>query len=88
MKLPEYVEKLFLDLGGATPDIQRHSQQIIERIMKLGNWKAIRWMFKTYGEETIRAAAVKTRELTIVDINFWSIVLSIPKKDFPWISRF
>lgn len=88
MELPSYVDELFLDLGGATLDTHKHSRMIIERIMKLGDLRAIAWMFRVYGRSEITRVAPTCRELTRRDVNFWANVLSIPREEFRWISRY
>lgn len=88
MPLPPFVSELFSDLGTVKPGPKKDSSFIIERILKIGDLDAIYWMLKTYPREQIREVAVSSRELTRRDINFWSLILSIPEGKFSWISRF
>lgn len=88
MDLPPFVSELFSDLGSLQPNPQKHARFVIERILRIGNLPAVRWMLKNYPRQQIREVALADRELTRRDINFWSVILSLPREKFKWISQF
>lgn len=88
MGIPSYVNKLFLDMGDVRPDAQKHDRIVIERILRVGDIDAIKWMFRYYSQRLICETATTSHELTRRDISFWSNILDIPRIQFKWISKF
>jgi hypothetical protein len=44
---------LFPEYDFATIQIEGHRGVIIERFLEKGSWEQLRWLFRTYGEETV-----------------------------------
>ena len=73
---------LFWDIDISTLDYEKHSQQIIERVLtrgKLSEWDEI---VKYYGLKKIRKEALNMRFLDMITLSFCSVIFKIPKEEF------
>ena len=81
-KLPTDLEWLFPEYDFAEVELKSHQGIIIERVLEKGTWGQVRWLFKTYGEETV-ANWVREhgfRSLSKRSFALWKLTLDI--KDF------
>ena len=83
----EILRPIFWDLEVEKLDIQKHSFQIIDRILEYGNTPQVHWMFKTYSKEEIIEVVKKSRQLSPKSANFWSLYYKIPKEEVRCIVR-
>ena len=51
--LPADSAWLFPEYDFETVAVDSHQGVIIERILEKGSWEQLRWLFSTYGEETV-----------------------------------
>jgi hypothetical protein len=51
--LPPSTAWLFPEYDFALMDLEQHRGVIIERLLERGTWEQLRWLFLTYGEETV-----------------------------------
>jgi len=75
-------KKLFWDVDYKKLDYKKYANFIIGRALIYGDmddWKAIK---QRYGMRKIKNAAQNMRYLDKKSLNFWSLVLDIPKKSF------
>ena len=66
---------------GTTLDPQKHKKFIIERVLKFGTPKDIRWLLATYAEDDIIQVVKASRALDKKTANFWAIHYGIPLEE-------
>ena len=54
-RVPAELGSLFWDCDLRTLDVERHREQILERVLQDGDLEAVRWALATYGDEVVRA---------------------------------
>lgn len=77
-KLPEELKPLFWDTNFETLNPHKKSHYIINRIFDKGNIDAIRWVRKTYPENTIKFSLMKLRDFSLKSATFWATIYDIP----------
>jgi hypothetical protein len=72
-RVPADLASLFWDCNLDTLDLERHSEQILERVLQDGDLRSVRWALKVYGEETVRRFVVEhgQRRLDPKILSFW-----------------
>ncbi len=80
-KIPESVKVILWDVDIEKLDIKRHKKFIIERIIKYGNEKDVRWMLKTYSLKEIGEVVKKSRNIDRKSANYWALRLNIPREE-------
>jgi len=58
-KLPEFLKMYFWSVDFSQLDADRDKDYIIHQILALGDLKAIKWLVKFYGKETIKKTFLK-----------------------------
>lgn len=75
------LKPIFWDLDVERLDTQKHSYQIVDRILEYGNTPQVHWMFKTYPKKEIIEVVKKSRQLSPKSANFWANYYQIPKEE-------
>jgi len=72
-RVPPELGSLFWDCDLRTLDVERHREQILERVLQDGDLEAVRWALATYGDEVVRAFVLDagSRRLTPKILTFW-----------------
>lgn len=72
-RVPPEFASLFWDCDLHTLDVDRHREQILERVLQDGDLEAVRWVLATYGDAGVRAFVIETgpRRLTPKILTFW-----------------
>lgn len=78
-KAPSFLKKYFWDIDFKKLDISKSSVYVIERILELGDIKAIKWVLKTFKKELIKKVVMTRRGLSPKTANFWTLYFNIPK---------
>ncbi len=73
MVLPKSLHKYFWDIKTKEVDVNKKSKYFINRILELGNMKAINWLNKNFDKKTI-SDTIKTTKLSPKSKNFWQNV--------------
>ncbi len=78
MNLPSQFSYLFPEFDIKSIDLDKHSDIVIERILRYGGVKEIRWLFKNYSKEKVKEfLRIKGKKrLDKRDYNFWEIILN------------
>ncbi len=71
-RLPECVRRLLWDVRVETVDIKRHSRFIIRRVLDFGDPAAVKWLRKTYPDDTIKQVVAEKRGLALKTLAFWT----------------
>lgn len=69
------IRRFFWDVDPEELDISRHKAFIIERILELGDEKAVGWLFTAYAREDITAILESSRSLSAKSRGFWQFRL-------------
>jgi len=80
-KIPESVKVLLWDVEVNKLDIRRHKRFIIERIIKYGNEKDVKWMLETYSLKEIGEVVKKSKNIDRKSANYWALRLNIPREE-------
>ena len=65
----------FWDIDPTHLDIRKYKDYIIERLLELGDEKAVQWLFMNYTEREIRKVLFKSRSLSVKSRRFWKLFL-------------
>ena len=71
----EFPSIFFWDADLSKLDLEKNKDAIIERILELGDEKAVRWLFSAYSLIEIKSIAKESRGLSAKSRNFWRIIL-------------
>ena len=71
--VPERWTPLFWDCDLRDLDLDRHRDQIIERVLQDGDVESVRWLLETFGDETFRNFVIDhgERRLDPKILGFW-----------------
>ncbi len=81
MDIPDSFGKYFWDKDVKKLDTGEHSEFIIERMLELGDFEVLRWLFEVYPLNHIKDTLKRNRTLSRRSANFWSIFLGIDRGD-------
>ena len=65
----------FWDTDSSRLDLRKNKDYIIERILELGDEKAVKWLFSNYSRNEIRRVLAASRRISRKSANYWSLVL-------------
>ncbi len=79
-KLLDFLKPIFWEYDFDELSLEKDKELILSKILRDGDFKAIKWLYKTMGEGAIKEWILKTRGrgLSTRQLGFWAIVLSIP----------
>lgn len=66
---------LFWDTEPGRLDLHKNRDYIIERVLDLGNEKAVNWLFSTYSRAEIKEVLASSRRISRKSARYWSLVL-------------
>lgn len=69
----------FWDTKPSQLDIRKNKAYIIERLLELGDERAVHWLFSTYSLKEIRRVLNNSRSLSPKSRQFWDIMLETKK---------
>lgn len=79
-RAPLYLKKYFWDIDFTRFDPQKYPRMTLERILDLGDKKAVHWAFKNFSRQKIIDALCLSRQISQKSANFWSLFLGVPKE--------
>lgn len=74
MAMPSFVAKLFWEIDPKKATPRKHPQYVINRVLDLGNGKAVSWLVKLFGREKIKQMLPKIK-LSPKSKNYWKLVI-------------
>lgn len=74
--LPKQLEKYFWDTEPKKLDIAKYKFYIIERLLEMGDEKAVAWLKKTFKQKEMFAVLQKSRKISGKSRNYWNLVLN------------
>lgn len=78
--LPRSLHRYFWDVEVAKLNPQRRSQYVIQRLLEMGDVKAVRWVRRNFSEEQIKETVKKRRGFSPKTASFWQLFLNIPRE--------
>jgi hypothetical protein len=79
--IPQYLRSYFWDIDTAAFDPHARPEYTIERILELGDSKAVTWLQEQFSEEQIKDVIRTNRRLTPKSANYWALVYDLPAHD-------
>ena len=71
--MPKDFEKYFWDVDFAKLSFKKYSFYVLERVMKLGDLNALRWLLKIPRKKILEVVE-KSRELDKKTRNYWRVI--------------
>ncbi len=79
--IPQALRPYFWDVDTEDFDPCAYPEYTIERILELGDSKAVAWLQKQFSREQIKHVVRTNRRLTARSANYWALVYDIPAED-------
>lgn len=86
-RLPEFLRPIFWDTDFDRLEVAGHERYIVERVLEFGDDAAIRWLWRTFGPNTIADVVRQSRALSPNTANLWALVLDIPDEEVQCFSK-
>lgn len=87
MRLPKSFYRYFWDIDFKKLDSCKKPQYIIQRLLEMGDEKAVRWLRKNFDEKEIAETIKKRRGFSPKTVNFWAYILKIPPKEIVCLQK-
>jgi len=87
---PAEVRALFWDCDPDGITLERHADFVLGRVLSRGDWKAVRWLRGTVGDEAVADYLARTsgRLLSPRQLRLWETILDLPRERVTaWIQR-
>ena len=85
--LPEFLRPLFWEVDFDRLRVPGHERYIIERVLEYGSDQTIRWLYHTFGPQTIGDVVRRSRKISRNTATLWALVLDIPKEQIQCLSK-
>jgi succinate dehydrogenase flavin-adding protein (antitoxin of CptAB toxin-antitoxin module) len=70
------LKKYFWDTDFNKLDIEKNKKYILERILEMGDEKAVKWMLNNFSKGDLLKVVKTSRQLSPKSRNFWNLFLS------------
>ena len=70
------LKKYFWDVDFDKIDIQKNKRFVLERILELGDEKAVDWMKRSFSNKEMLEALKDNKRISKKSLNFWNLILS------------
>ncbi len=80
-RIPRSLQRLFWDTDPQKLDLERHAHYIITRVLEKGDLEDWNWVRWTYGEERLREALRKNRQVSPATAELWEKTLSSARRE-------
>jgi Family of unknown function (DUF6922) len=67
---------LFWDTEPDRLDLQKNRDYIVERVLELGDDRAVRWLFSKYSRSEIKEVLARDPKISRKSFRYWSLVLN------------
>lgn len=85
--LPKFLYRYFWDIDPKKLNFRKHPQYVIQRLLELGDEKAVRWVRGNFSEEKIAETVKRRRGFSPRTANFWAAFLKIPKRQVKCLQK-
>lgn len=76
-KIPSKFKHLFWEYNLEDLDLEKHSYEIIERIIMRGGIDSVKWLISQYGIERISNNLIKNYNYSPITVRMWSFILNL-----------
>ncbi|MDI6731091.1 MAG: hypothetical protein QME05_00730 [Candidatus Margulisbacteria bacterium] len=76
--LPKEFKKYFWDVDFAKLSPRRYPKFVLERLLKFGDSKAVKWMFKHFSKKTLKDCVLGARGLDKRSHALWRLFFGLP----------
>lgn len=80
--ITQLTSSLFWDTDIKTLSEKEHASFIIQRVCMLGTWNDWLLLKANYGLDKIKSELLKARQLDLKTLNYFSLILNVPKEKF------
>ena len=77
--IPKGLKRYFWDVDFRNLDKDKYSYFIIERILELGDRKAVEWMKNNFSKEEVKKVIYSSKNLSRKSANFWQLIFNLDK---------
>lgn len=77
----------FWDVDIAALDAEKHKRFIIERILKYGTSKEVKWLLSKYTDEDIIETVKKSKNIDRKTASYWAVHYGINREDIACLNR-
>ena len=78
--LPKFLYRYFWDIKASKLDPQKRPQYVIQRLLEIGDEKAICWLRKNFSQKQIKETLYQSRQISLRTGNFWSLLLGLKRE--------
>ena len=78
---PENIRKFFWEYDGNEIDIQENWFFIIERLLEYGDFEAVKWSLKHFGQDKLIEVVKTSRNISKKTASMWQNYFNLPKED-------
>lgn len=78
IRLPKEFKKYFWDVDYSKLSYNQYPKFILERLLKLGDSKAVQWMFKTFSRATLKRYILEAKGLDKRSNELWRLFFGLP----------
>ena len=79
-RLPFFLHRYFWDIEAQKLNPQKRPQYVIQRLLEMGDVKAIRWARKNFSQREIIATIKQRRGFSPKTVGFWALFFNIPRQ--------
>lgn len=87
-RVPKEVIMLLWDVDLTSLNLEEHSSLIIERVLNMGEEVALKWIWHTYGQETIKETVQKSRKLSLKTARCWQNYFNLKEEQMRCFSTY
>lgn len=80
-KLPAFLYPLFWDIDPVKLNYRQYPTYVVERILELGDRKAVLWMEKTYTQEHIKSVIRGSRKISPKTGNYYAHLYGLKREE-------
>jgi len=86
IKIPAKMKYLFWSYDIKSLDLKGDKSYIITQVLNYGDWEDVKWLYKIYSEEEIKAVLKNPRRGIWFEkvLNFWTVIFGIKLSKKVW----
>lgn len=85
--MKNFLKSIFWETDFKKIDLDKNSDQVIEKILELGDIEQVKWLQEKYSQKEIKNVLVNSRNLSRRTANFWADYFKIPKNKIKCLIR-
>jgi len=77
--MTKLLKKLFWETNADNINLKKNANQVIEKILELGDIEHVKWMQQNYPQDQVTKVLISSRNLSRRSANFWADYFKVPK---------